>query len=1121
MGPLDTPDWLKRNLQAQATPATVPQEGPERPLQATQQPQDEGYWADPWQTLQNAPGSLVKQVKGLVWDLPVAVAKQVYNVAKDPEALPKMLLEGVPALANAIGKDYKNAYWENPGREIEADPFRFVGDIAGVATMGAGSAASAGTKLAQVTRTTAPGVARGAAAVASVGRKAARVANAFDPAALPFNSIPVVSRWLGDITGMTKDTAPFNVMRATIASEVEREIATNAFKTIVPDLTDVEMPFVLDALYWGDATSVAKLSPKARQALDTYDAYLKMDENLARNVEKIIDDTGMWDSRAIQAKRWRMQSKGEDIPLATIKEMMKRGEINPRYTQIYASPDGSSFWDHLYEQMYRNGTLRRAESRAATGQLPTDINEVIANQIKASAVARGKMKLTRAIVEYQSQKGKLHVPKSDAERLWLKEQGYAPFQGPFAEEYFEVYSSAVQEIGRAAVKPGATAKSIAEAAERYTDVAVKAKEMLRNQPKELWVPKDVAAWLINETTPAIGGSMLERAFRAATNMGGGMQYFKALATVFNPRYWIPIAVSGAVLSAVYGVHPMSFVNAQRLKEFLPLELQRIVAHPIYSRDQNAFIKGANFLGNVSHRVDNFFKSAFYVDKLTKDAIKRGVLKSSSLFFTAFEDVKKLLQEHQFSNNDWVENLSQLQLAKRDIADLAIRGARADRKWLSKAAILQKRIKALGADRSPMEAYATQGLVAAGPRAWEKKEYQHVLSPTEQQPSLPYDPRLTVEQAEAAFRFNRQMAMDTPDINIITGDKVPPLIPGVQPLPVRASRRINNENLLRDLKSEMDALKFAAIQSIADAGKLAELSPKLAAASARADKAISVGNQFFGSYQRLNPFERKILREVIPFYTFTKAMTTLAFRFPFMFPKRTFFGLGLLRAIEDIVEDNEFHSTWMKDFTIVGADADGNPIAIRHGAWNPMNSVRVNQVGEAPIPSMWDVLAQHPAIRLVMNAYGKLTPKPVSPGERMVRLDNGEVWEFKNKGIKRTVARPPFWRDVWKMFPQSFIIDSVFLNAVQTDRGWLLNPDPIQRNGKPLYPLGWEERLASVIVPTTRVNTAALRARENAKYHAVQVSFGKKLKAAPPEEKANIRMLLKELRQNIDSFYLEY
>jgi hypothetical protein len=79
----------------------------------------------------------------------------------------------------------------------------------------------------------------------------------------------------------------------------------------------------------------------------------------------------------------------------------------------------------------------------------------------------------------------------------------------------------------------------------------------------------------------------------------------------------------------------------------------------------------------------------------------------------------------------------------------------------------------------------------------------------------------------------------------------------------------------------------------------------------------------------------------------------------------------------------------------------------------------------------------------MNAYGKLTPKPVSPGDRAVRLDNGEVWEFKNKGVKRVVARPPFWRDVWKMFPQSFIIDSVFLNSVQTDRGWLLNPDPIQ------------------------------------------------------------------------------
>ena len=141
----------------------------------------------------------------------------------------------------------------------------------------------------------------------------------------------------------------------------------------------------------------------------------------------------------------------------------------------------------------------------------------------------------------------------------------------------------------------------------------------------------------------------------------------------------------------------------------------------------------------------------------------------------------------------------------------------------------------------------------------------------------------------------------------------------------------------------------------------------------------------------------------------------------------------------------------------------------------------------------------------------------------VRLDNGEVWEWEQRGgWKRVIATPSVVKQLLGLFPQSQILESIFLGAAQTDQGSLLFPDPIVgRDGEKLFPLGWKERAMNVLVPTTVISPDDLEMRERRKLQKIKRSFLRDLRSGTPARREYILEMFHRLDENVDKHYLDY
>ena len=245
------------------------------------------------------------------------------------------------------------------------------------------------------------------------------------------------------------------------------------------------------------------------------------------------------------------------------------------------------------------------------------------------------------------------------------------------------------------------------------------------------------------------------------------------------------------------------------------------------------------------------------------------------------------------------------------------------------------------------------------------------------------------------------------------------------------------------------------------------------------------------------------------------MTQLAFHFPFSYPKRSFMYIHLARAWNDIMADeNSFMPSWTKNYMPVMGLEDGSVVMIRLGSLGPMSNVRLNRLGEAPIPGIWDVVTQNPVLRVAFEMKGGIpewSAKPLSPGNKAVRLDNGEVMEWTGTGFRKIVAQPNVFKSIAYLFPQAQLIDSVIHPYAQTDRGWLFQPDPMQGpDGKPRYPKALRDVIVStVLAPSTAVKPDEMKRRERSNVALVVREYGRELRTASPDRRASLLESLKE------------
>lgn len=308
------------------------------------------------------------------------------------------------------------------------------------------------------------------------------------------------------------------------------------------------------------------------------------------------------------------------------------------------------------------------------------------------------------------------------------------------------------------------------------------------------------------------------------------------------------------------------------------------------------------------------------------------------------------------------------------------------------------------------------------------------------------------------------------------------------------------SILESRKAELEA---QALADLRESGQLDKLLPELRARAKVAEEAIAAGDRVAGGYLALHPIEKRFFRRLVPFYAFTKAMTLLAFRLPFLWPKRVFAWNRMAEMAADLTQDEDMPS-WLADYMPLMGMEDGSLVMVRTGAWNPFGGV--TRTGEV-IPR------QNPLVKLVLELKSdknEWTKRPLSPGEYATRLDNGEVFKYENGKLRRVIAQPSLWRSLWYLFPQSQIAEELLIPYRMTDRGWMFSPEPIRNPaGEIQYPRELWQALVGLVNRTTKVNLEEEKGKERRRVARVVRSYMDDLKFAPPQEREAILRVLRD------------
>lgn len=1039
-------------------------------------------FADPLKVLKNAPASFVQNVKAVLWDVPVTAVKELAGAVVDPAQYwkdLKLATKYLPEIGDMLGQDYADAYWHRAAQTIEEDPFRFVSDAAGAASLGGGAVA---------------GLAGKGSRLGQIGTSLGRVAG-LDPAELALKAgMKLPTKYALRAFGITPETEELRALNALLGPEFEKKANQAAWKVITAELNPAQQKSLVRAWAEGENGFLSQLQtsdPKVWEMYQKSREWLLDDEKHWVDIEKVIKGREASRAKVKALVRWAEQEgqawaqPGQAGRYQAAHDMIyKHKTHNPTFFSITSDAyKEKGLFSQLTDPLYRDGSLSRAELRAMHGKIGNDPYAILMHQIKASMASQKAIALWRGSQEILQKKGLLKAADDLTDIQALRKAGWAPIEGPFFEKYHTMFAKAINHLADAARKPGEVVTNVAQAAEEFTRAGLLGEQYLKNPVKTLWAPEGVAKWLKMELSPAGADHLMGKLVHAFGRGFGLMPYYKALATVFNPRYWLPNLVGGAALSVLYGIHPQSLKYARKFKELLPDELQHFATHDLFMRDMNWFQKKATRFREYAAAMDAFFKGSVYVSDAVKTAMKEGLMKTGNFFFIAADELKPVLADLRNSGIAWKDDLLLARRQAEAISNLSIKRAELMKQQAGE-------IKQLGKQQKQVfdKAQVYYKAIDDGDYSKLKKNELDMVQ------ALDFNPEAKKRYLEKRVARLQSKIDESSKAIAKTGEAI------------------------SEAQGEL-------LDKIVERGRTLGRYDEIAKRAQRYERVVGAANKFFGSYIRLTPFERKIVAEFVPFYPFAQAMTRLAFRLPFMFPARHLFYLGLWRMWQDVMEDQTHRSTWARHYTPIMAVPDGNGfIAVRHGAWNPMNSFRWTDVANAgQIPSAWDILGQHPLIRVWFSGRGSMQARPIQPGDRGARLDNGEVWELDGRGgIRRTLATPSWHRTLTGLFPQSQILSDLFHGAVQSDRGSFIIPDVKKgKFGKPLYPIGWPERMMGLVAPTTRIDPAQMRMREVKKWRSIRDQWREELRYASPQRREAIVENLRLLHEDIDRFYLDY
>lgn len=315
---------------------------------------------------------------------------------------------------------------------------------------------------------------------------------------------------------------------------------------------------------------------------------------------------------------------------------------------------------------------------------------------------------------------------------------------------------------------------------------------------------------------------------------------------------------------------------------------------------------------------------------------------------------------------------------------------------------------------------------------------------------------------------------------------------------------------------LDSQRSAAIADYrATWSKLRERSanvPELQAQTAQFREAERVANAFVGNYNAMDPIEQAVFRRIVPFYTWVKAMSMLAFRLPFMRPGATFAWDRYAAAMASMSGDDELPE-WLAGYFPVMTRQNGDTVWARLATFNPAQGVKLSSFGDVGIPNILAFWEQNPFIATGYKLIGGKTVfdrGTIPYGEPMVSIGNGDIYEMTEDGkLREVIPQAPLVSSLVHMFPATQLVEQLLTPYQVGEHTALGFPKPIMNpDGSPKYPRELTEMLASPFLKLMSRNREELIRSEKVKVRQAVEQYRNLYRRADPDQREFIKEVLK-------------
>lgn len=326
--------------------------------------------------------------------------------------------------------------------------------------------------------------------------------------------------------------------------------------------------------------------------------------------------------------------------------------------------------------------------------------------------------------------------------------------------------------------------------------------------------------------------------------------------------------------------------------------------------------------------------------------------------------------------------------------------------------------------------------------------------------------------------------------------------------------------VRQRIENLQAAKDAIVRDIADDmaknGALEKRIPGLREQNQIVQTGIDRANAFLGDYLSMDAFEQGVMRRLIPFYTWAKAMNMLAFRLPFLSPVKSFMWSRYSEAMMSMANDPELPE-WAQGSVPLYVRENGDMIWFKLSGFSPFSGLRVSKVGEVPVPGMFNLFESSPAFSLAFKVHGGKTifDKGTVPhaGESFIFIGDGTGYEVTPNGkLEKTITQAPLISSIAHSFPVVQYLEELALPFKVNKYGWHGLPSPTyNQDGTYKYPRELWQRLwgAAGVNLDARTRESMIRSKKLMEKEFIDNATKAFRKAGDPEERALIREAVRD------------